>query len=408
MAFRTRTGFCGPCCRVRDCPPARGAHPLGPAAGVPCSITSQGSVASTGTLAGRGRLRIYFGAAPGVGKTYAMLRDAVRERDRGTDVVAAWVETHGREPTAAQIDGLDVIAPRVVRHGGARLEELDLDAVLTRHPEMAVVDELAHTNLPGSRHSQRFEDVEEILSTGVNVMSTLNVQNVASLAPLVASLTGVHPAETVPDDFVRRADQIELIDIAPDALQVRLERGRIYPESEVPAALDRFFRAENLATLREMALRFMAARVADQVEALSQSPGGGTPLRRAEPVVVGIGGHMDAGLVWRAARFAALEHAELLGVHVLPPDGQPRDASPRLDEHRKALEALGGRYLEVPGDDIADALVATARHLGARDLILGPHAKQRLAWLRGASVGARVQRSAGGSIDVHILGDGNS
>jgi two-component system, OmpR family, sensor histidine kinase KdpD len=213
-----------------------------------------------------GKLRIYPGAAPGVGKIYAMLGEAYRRANRGTDVVVGLIETHGRAKTAALIEGLEVLPRRELTHRGVTLTELDVDAVLTRHPAVVVIDELAHTNAPGSRHPKRWQDVEDILAAGITVLSTLNVQHLESLNDVIERITGVRQQETIPDEVVRRAEQVELIDITPEALRRRLAHGNIYRPERVDAAMANYFQPHNLTALREMALLW----VADQVEVALQ------------------------------------------------------------------------------------------------------------------------------------------
>ena len=209
----------------------------------------------------RGTLRIYLGAAPGVGKTFAMLGEAHRRRSRGTDVVVGLVETHGRPRTAEQLEGLEVLPRRQVTHRGVTLTELDVDAVLVRRPEVVLVDELAHTNAPGSRQPKRWQDVDEILDAGINVLTTVNIQHLESLNDVVEQITGIAQQETVPDAVVRRADQIELVDMSPEALRRRLAHGNVYPAERVDAALGNYFRVGNLTALRELALLWLADRV---------------------------------------------------------------------------------------------------------------------------------------------------
>src|SRR5690349_2444353 len=212
-------------------------------------------------MAGRGRLRIYLGAAPGVGKTYKMLGEARRRRERGTDVVVGFVETHGREHTAAMLDGLEVVPRAMDDHRGASITELDLDALLARRPEVALVDELAHTNVPGSRNAKRWQDIDELLAAGIDVISTVNIQHLESLNDVVQQITGIEQRETVPDAFVRTAEQVELVDMTAEALRRRMAHGNIYAADKVDAALGNYFRVGNLTALRELALLWVADRV---------------------------------------------------------------------------------------------------------------------------------------------------
>ncbi|MGH3911634.1 MAG: sensor histidine kinase, partial [Pseudonocardiaceae bacterium] len=214
----------------------------------------------------RGELRIYLGAAPGVGKTFAMLGEGHRRASRGTDVVVGLVETHGREKIATLLEGLEIVPRRTVVYRGMELSELDLDAVLARRPEVALVDELAHTNAPGSRNAKRWQDIEELLEAGITVLSTVNVQHFESLNDVVERITGIGQQETVPDEVVRRAEQLELVDITPEALRRRMAHGNVYPADRVDAALSNYFRPGNLTALRELALLW----VADQVDVALQ------------------------------------------------------------------------------------------------------------------------------------------
>ena len=214
----------------------------------------------------RGVLRVYLGAAPGVGKTFAMLNEAKRRAERGTDVVVGIVETHGREQTARQLEGLEVVPRAKVNHRDAILEEMDLAGVLARKPAVVLVDELAHTNVPGSKHTKRWQDVDELLAAGINVITTVNVQHLESLNDVVEKITGVTQRETVPDAFVRSADQIELVDMSPEAIRRRMAHGNIYPPDRIEAALGNYFRPGNLGALRELALLWVADRVEAALE----------------------------------------------------------------------------------------------------------------------------------------------
>src|SRR6476469_8601817 len=209
----------------------------------------------------RGQLRLYLGAAPGVGKTFAMLNEGRRRHERGTDVVIGFVETHGRARTIEQIGDLEQIPRRTVEYRGSRFEEMDVDAVLARHPQLALVDELAHTNVPGSRNEKRWQDVEELLAAGIDVISTVNIQHPESFNDVVERITGITQRDTLPDDFVRSADQVELVDMSPEALRRRMAHGNIYAAQKVDAALGKYFRVGNLTALRELALLWLAERV---------------------------------------------------------------------------------------------------------------------------------------------------
>src|ERR687897_899864 len=270
----------------------------------------------------RGTLRIYLGAAPGVGKTFAMLNEGRRRAARGTDVVVGYVETHGRAHTAEQIGDLEVVARRVHTYRGAALEEMDVDAVLARRPEVALVDELAHTNVPGSRHAKRWEDVDELLEAGIHVISTLNIQHLESINDVVERITGIKQRETVPDQVVRAADQIELVDMTPEALRRRMAHGNIYVSEKIDAALTNYFRPGNLAALRELALLWVADRVDDALEEYRERHGITRPWETRERVVVAVTGAPSAEqLIRRAARIAQRSRGELMGVHVRADDG---------------------------------------------------------------------------------------
>ena len=270
----------------------------------------------------RGTLRIYLGAAPGVGKTFAMLGEAHRRRSRGTDIVVGLVETHGRRRTAEQLEGLEVLPRREVTHRGVTLTELDVDAVLARHPEVVVVDELAHTNAPGSKNPKRWQDVDEILDAGIHVLTTVNIEHLESLNDVVEQITGIAQQETVPDAVVRRADQIELVDMTPEALRRRLAHGNVYPAERVDAALGNYFRLGNLTALRELALLWLADRVDEGLRRYRAEHHIDRVWEARERVVVALtGGAEGETLVRRASRVAQRSGGELLAVHVLASDG---------------------------------------------------------------------------------------
>ncbi|SEQ13502.1 sensor histidine kinase [Microlunatus flavus] len=352
----------------------------------------------------RGELRVYLGAAPGVGKTYKMLEEGVRRLERGTDVVVALVETHGRRHTADLLDGLEVLPRASVTYRGTELSELDVDAVLARRPEVALVDELAHTNAPGSRREKRWQDVEVLLEHGITVVTTLNVQHLESLNDVVTDITGVRQQETVPDAVVRRADQIELIDMAPEALRRRLAHGNVYPSDRVDAALGNYFRVGNLSALRELALLWVAGKVDEQLERYRSDHGIGAPWETRERVVVALtGGPEGDTLIRRAARIAArTSAADLLAVHVARSDGLRSGDPAHLARQRALVEDLGGTYHQVVGSDVPDALLAFARGVNATQLVLGASRRGRLAQLFGPGVGVTTT-SESGAIDVHLV-----
>jgi two-component system, OmpR family, sensor histidine kinase KdpD len=352
----------------------------------------------------RGVLRVYLGAAPGVGKTYKMLEEGRRRLERGTDVVVAVVETHGRERTARLIDGFEVVPRRTVTYRGAELDDLDLDAVLARRPKVALVDEMAHTNAPGSRHEKRWEDIDELLDAGIDVITTVNIQHLESLNDALTRITGVEQRETIPDDIVRRADQIEIVDMAPEALRRRIVHGNVYPRERIDAALGNYFRVGNLSALRELALLWVADRVDDELLEYRDEHGIRRPWETRERIVVAItGAPSGEHLIRRAARMAERSRAELLGVHVRRSDGLGvTGGDDRVAAHRQLLSDLGGRYHEVVGDDPAEQLVAFARAENATQLVLGTSRRTRLDELLHGSIINRAVRSSP-DIDVHVV-----
>ena len=353
----------------------------------------------------RGRLRVLLGAAPGVGKTYTMLEEGKRLLGEGRDVVVAVVETHGRAATSAMTEGLEEIPRRVVEHRGVELTEMDLDAVLARRPEVALVDELAHTNAPGSRNEKRWQDVEALLGAGIEVISTVNIQHIESLNDVVERITGVPQRETVPDELLRSADQVEVVDLAPEALRDRLSGGFVYPAERIDAALSNYFRLGNLTALRELALLWLADEVDQALRSYRAEHGIEEKWEARERVVVTLtGGPEGETLLRRGARIAARSAGgELLAVHVTSQDGL-RSANPAaLAEQRALLDKLGGSYHQVVGDDVPTALVEFAKSVDATQLVIGVSRRSRLAaFLTGPGIGATVIREAG-NIDVHIV-----
>jgi len=351
----------------------------------------------------RGKLRIYLGAAPGVGKTFAMLNEGRRRRDRGTDVVVGYVETHGRPNTQAQLADLEVVPRRRLVHRGSEFEEMDVDAVVARRPAVVLVDELAHTNIPGSRHAKRWQDVAELLAAGVDVLSTLNIQHLESVNDVVERITGVRQQETIPDEFVRQADQVELVDMTPEALRRRMAHGNIYAPEKVDAALANYFRVGNLGALRELALLWVADKVDESLQDYMADHGIEGPWETRERVVVALtGAPSSEHLIRRAARMAMRSKADLLGVHISVGDGLAGASNELLVEHRRLLEGLGGAYHEVVGADVATTLLSFARAQNATQIVLGSTRRSRWAELVRGSVINRVVR-ASGAIDVHVI-----
>ncbi|MEW1848400.1 universal stress protein, partial [Nonomuraea angiospora] len=353
----------------------------------------------------RGRLRVHLGAAPGVGKTYDMLSEAHRARERGKDVVVGFVETHGRARTARLLDGLEVLPRRTMTYRGATFTELDVDAVIARAPTVALIDELAHTNVPGSRNVKRWQDIDEVLDAGIDVVSTLNIQHLESLNDVVEQITGVSQRETVPDEVVRRADQIELVDMSPEALRRRMAHGNVYPPDRVDAALANYFRVGNLTALRELALIWLADKVDEQLDQYRADHAiAGTWEARERVVVALTGGPEGDTLIRRAARIAARSKgADLLAVHVTSADGLTSAGDPANLVHQRALvEALGGSYHQVVGDDIPHALLEFARGVNATQLVLGASRRGWLAQILARGVGVTTT-ALSGSIDVHMV-----
>lgn len=356
----------------------------------------------------RGELRIYLGAAPGVGKTYAMLGEAHRRLERGTDLVAGVVETHGRAKTAELLDGVEVIPPRYVDYRGGSFPELDVPAVLARHPQVVLVDELAHTNTPGSKNAKRWQDVEELLAAGITVISTVNVQHLESLNDVVAQITGIEQRETVPDSMVREASQVELIDITPEALRRRLSHGNVYTPEKVDAALSNYFRRGNLTALRELALLWLADQV-DTALATYRAENKITATWEArERVVVAVtGGPESETLVRRASRIASKSSAELMVVHVVRGDGLAGLSESRMAKIRELANSLDASLHTVVGDDVPTALLDFARERNATQLVIGTSRRSRWARLFEEGIGPRVVELSG-KIDVHLVTHGES
>jgi two-component system, OmpR family, sensor histidine kinase KdpD len=351
-----------------------------------------------------GELRIYLGAAPGVGKTYAMLHEAHRRAERGTDVVVGFVETYGRAKTAALLDGLEVVPRRTLGYRGTTFEEMDVEAILARRPQVAVVDELAHTNVPGSRHPKRWQDVEELLAAGISVLSTVNVAHLESLNDVVQTITGVPQREAVPDEVVRAAGQVELVDITPEALRRRMAHGNVYPPEKVDAALGNYFRVGNLTALRELALLWLAGKVDEQLDRYRAEHGIAATWETRERVVVALtGGPEGDTLIRRAARIAARSTgADLLAVHVSRSDGLTGADPANLARQRALVESLGGSYHQIVGEDVPRALLDFARTENATQLVLGASRRGRLAQLVSPGIGATATKLSG-SIDVHMV-----
>jgi two-component system sensor histidine kinase KdpD len=375
----------------------------------PSSELTRGQIQgdATDSVAAAGHFRIYLGAAAGVGKTYAMLNEGHRRQRRGTDVVVGFVECHGRPLTEALIGDLEVIPRQVVDYRGAKLEEMDLDAVLQRHPEVALVDELAHTNVPGSgRNTKRWQDALDLLDAGINVITTVNIQHLESIADEVERMTEARVRERVPDWVVRKADQIELVDSSPEQLRRRMLHGNIYPETRVSQALNNFFRIENLTALREMALRFLADETDEDLLEHLRHRETGPVWETCERVMVAVTPTPGAdALMRRAARMAARLKSELDVVHVAVSDAT-RPADQRAVEQLSEVAAdIGARWHEISDDDPARTIAAFARQHQITQIVIGT--SQRSRWQQmtgGGSNVVRVIREAGAyGIDVHVI-----
>jgi two-component system sensor histidine kinase KdpD len=363
---------------------------------------------STGgeSASSEGKLRLFFGYAAGVGKTYAMLQAAQAMKREGRDVVVGYVEPHARPETQALTEGLGIVPPVEVAYRGSVIREFDLDATLARKPEFVLVDELAHTNAPGCRHAKRWQDVEELLSAGINVLSTLNVQHVESLNDVVAEISGVQVRETVPDSVLERADEITLIDVSPDELLERLRQGKIYVPKQAAFALEKFFRKNNLVALREMALRHTADRVHDDVEIARLGAASNRPWPTNERLLVCVGPSPTSAKVVRAAkRLADRIRAPWIALHIESSSTAEWDEVARQQLHRnlKLAESLGGEIVQISGDDVSQELLAYASSRNVTKIVVGKTGNQTSQWWsRSRSLVDRLLRDSG-NMDVVVV-----
>jgi two-component system sensor histidine kinase KdpD len=357
---------------------------------------------------GRGSLRIYLGAAPGVGKTVAMLEEAHRRRERGTDVVVGYVESHGRPHTESLVDGLEVLPRRQVAHRGSTLTELDVAAVLARRPQVVLVDELAHTNAgdgtDSPAHAKRWQDVEEILDAGIDVISTVNIQHLESLNDVAFSITGVRQQETVPDEVVRRAEQVQLVDMSPEALRRRMAHGNVYGADKVDAALANYFRVGNLSALREIALLWLADRVDEALERYRAAQGIRDPWPTRERVVVALtGGTGSETLLRRGARIATrAAGGDLIACHVRSAEGLAPADPAAITRLRRLARDLGAEFHDVAGNDVAEAILDHARGVNATQIVVGVSRRSRWQQLLRPGVASAVADGSG-DIDVHLV-----
>jgi two-component system, OmpR family, sensor histidine kinase KdpD len=322
-----------------------------------------------------GRLRIYLGMAAGVGKTYAMLNEGRRRKARGADVVIGFVETHGRPITEQQIGDLEIIPRKKMVYRSIVVEEMDVEAILTRHPQIVLVDELAHTNVPGSRHAKRYQDVEELRQAGIIVLTTLNIQHLEGLNDIVEAITGVHQRETVPDAILDEAEEVELVDIAPDALRARLRHGNVYPPERAQQALRSYFSQSNLTALRELALRRTAEKTEDQLEAMMRPQEWGGDLAwkstATERVLVAFDDRPHASNLIRAGwRLARGLKAPILALIVERGRWSLRQKV-AIREHLQLATDLGAEVIQVTDRDVAAAIVRTARAYAVTQIVIG-------------------------------------
>jgi two-component system sensor histidine kinase KdpD len=359
---------------------------------------------SENLVAPPGKFRIYLGAAAGVGKTVAMLDEGWRRRERGRDVVVGFVETHGRPHTAEALKDLEVVPRKRIEYRGAVFEEMDLDAVLARRPQLALIDELAHTNVPNSgRHAKRWEDVLEILESGINVITTVNIQHLESLAESIESMTGTPVRERVPDWVVRRANQTELVDSSPEQLRRRISHGNVYPPEKVPAALTNFFTTHNLTILRELALRFVADETEEvllrEVEELASAP-----VETGEHILVGSSVSPGSDRVLRrAARIAARAKGDLHAVHVIAAESSKSSDQAGLEELKTLTISLGGEWSTLRGDDVATTLIAFARAHNITQLVVGSDRDHRWGLGRGGVLKHLLKQAVPAGLDIHII-----
>jgi two-component system sensor histidine kinase KdpD len=353
----------------------------------------------------RGKLKIFFGAAAGVGKTYAMLDAARQQKAEGKDVMVGYVETHRRPETQALLEGLEILPPKLIDYHGTRLREFDLDAALARHPHLILLDELAHTNAPGSRHPKRWQDVEELLAAGIDVYSTLNVQHLESLNDIVAQITGVVVRETVPDSILEQADDVELIDLAPDELVRRLKEGKVYVPQMAEQARRNFFRRGNLMALRELALRRTAERVDDQVQAYMRKWGIAETWPVTERILVSIGPGTTAGRLLRAGkRMATSLDAEWLAVYVETPEHAHLSQADRdrIPQTLRLAEQLGAETVTLTGVRASEELLEFAHSRNVTRIIVGKPARPRWREILFGSVVEELVRKSG-DIDVYVI-----
>ena len=353
----------------------------------------------------RGRLRVYLGMAPGVGKTFAMLNEGRRRKERGTDVVIGFVETYGRPQTIAAIGDLETVPRRRIAYKGTTLDELDTEAVIARRPDVALVDELAHTNAPGSKHEKRWQDVQDLLDAGITVLSTVNIQHVESLADIVQTVTGVAVRERIPDKIVDDADEIELVDITPHGLRQRIRHGNVYPPERAEQALHQFFREGNLNALRELALRKVSTTVEEDLQEYMRQNEIEAVWPAAERVMVAIDEKpASQHLIRRGWREASRAQTQLLVTFVETPAWTEASAEARrgVEENLRFAEDLGAEVVRVAGRNVARALAQTARDHNAGTIVVGHARRSRLRELIAGSL-VRELMSELGDVDLRVV-----
>jgi two-component system sensor histidine kinase KdpD len=375
-----------------------------------------------GTQMRPGRLRVYLGSAAGVGKTYAMLNEGKLRKERETEVVVGYVETHGRVQTQAQLEGLEIIPRQKISYRGVTLEEMDTEAIIAHHPQVVLIDELAHTNVAGSKHHKRYQDVFEILEAGIDVITTLNVQHLESLNDLVESITGVRVRETLPDRILDEADEVELIDIAPSALRQRMKHGNIYPADRIEPALNNFFREGNLTALRELALRRTAEKTEAQLQKYMNDHEIGNQWSTTEHVLVGFDARPQSLSIIRDAwRLAHGLHAELIAIYI-ELEGYPafirkitqffkygknagmhrEEALRRLEEHALFAEDLGAQVIRRKSRSIPHTLAEVAQQQHVTEIVVGQPAHSRLEEILYGSVINQLLRLKS-DVDIHLV-----
>jgi two-component system sensor histidine kinase KdpD len=351
----------------------------------------------------KGILKLFLGYAPGVGKTYSMLSEAIRRRSRGEDVVVGVVETHGRKAIAELAAQLEQVPRRRIEYRGTVFEEMDVEAVVARRPQVALVDEMAHTNIPGSKHRKRYEDVQELLNANIDVLSTLNIQHIESIAPQVRAITGITVRETVPDWVPLTAAEAVMVDLTPEALQNRMRRGDVYTTAKVEQALKNFFRRGNLIALRELALRQVAEQVDRSLESYMEAEDIQKNWAVRERIAVCVTSNPAAQyLVARAARMARRLDAELYVVHVARPDDEVEDNRKSLEANLQFAQNLGARVVRLEGSDVAETVAQFARDKHITQIIFGRSAVR--GWRRYLYLSAvhRFLRESP-EVDVHIV-----